>query len=45
MNNRGHWASSDVTENDVISGDVIFQFAIFCDNLKILCRVVFEILD
>ena len=43
-------------ENDVISDDVIFQwinfiikpqykFAIFCENLKILCRVVSEILD
>ena len=54
--NRGHWASSDVMDNDVISDDVIFsvynfiikpqyKFAIFCKNLKILCREVSEILD
>ena len=42
-------------ENDVISDDVLFlnnfiikpqyKFAIFCENLKMLCRVVSEILD
>ena len=53
--NRGHWASSDVTKNDVISDNVILQqinfriklqykFAIVCENLKIVCLVVSEIL-